>query len=877
LFNNIYVAAILGTAVILVILKCLQTIFGGPSQQLVFLVLIAYAAWYGGLRAGLFITVLSAAASNYFLTEPYGSFYIAQPSEIVRLVLLVSIGSLFSVLITRLHNQERQILHRVMEREEQLKQKIAERNRTQAELDLYVSLAKSSPEFIGMCNLEGIPFFINDAGLSLVGLDSLEQGLKTPVKDFFFPEDQAFIIDQFFPMVLRNGNRDIEIRFRHFKTGAALWMISNVYTLKDSNNNPIGLGAVSTNITERKRIEKALRESQMDLNRAQAVAHVGSWRLDVRNDRLEWSDENFRIFGIPKDTHLTYQSFLDAVHPADRESVDAAWKEALTGKPYDIEHRIIADRKVKWVRELAELEFDEHGSLLGGFGTTEDITDIKSSQEALQHEQALLRQVIDAVPSVIFVKDREGRFLLGNEALARYYGTSVENLIGLSNENINPHADEVAKFNQEDLEIFTTCRAMVIPEEKVTHADGVVHWYSTVKIPLTDGDGCSKLLGVATDITDRKRAEEALRLTDRRKDEFLAILAHELRNPLAPIRNSVQLLKMHKTTDSQLAWSTDVIDRQVNHMVRLLDDLLDIARIMQGKVRLEIERLELNDIVNNAVETSRPLIESRRQELIISQTAPPQWLLGDHVRLAQVLSNLLNNAAKYTDEGGKIMLTVTRENSNAVIEVKDTGIGISADILPHIFDLFSQASHTLAHSQGGLGIGLTLVRHLVQIHGGTVTAMSAGIGQGSSFTVRLPTLPMDAPVAESALAEPALPMPNLRILVVDDYADAAESLMMLLQAKGHEVQIADCGLKALEKAQAFRPQVVVLDIGLPDLDGYETAKRLRALPETQNAVLIALTGHGQPEDCSRSQSAGFNHHLLKPLNFDELSALLASI
>ncbi len=859
------------------ILKWLQLTFGGPSQQLVFLVLIAYAAWYGGLRAGLFITLLSAATSDYFLTEPYSSFYIAQPSEIVRLVLLVGIGAMSSLLITRLHNQEQQILHRVMDREEQLKQQISEHNRTQAERDLYISLTKSSTEFIGMCDTQGIPFFINEAGLRLVGLDSLEQALKTPVEDFFFPEDQAFIVDQFFPTVFENGSGDVEIRFRHFKTGAALWMIYNVFALKDSSNKIVGFGTVSTNITEHKRIENALRESQMDLNRAQAVAHVGSWRMNVRNNILEWSDENFRIFGLPKDTPLTYQSFLNAVHPADRELVDATWQDALTGKPYDIEHRIIVDRNVKWVRELAELEFDEHGALLGGFGTSEDITDIKNSQEALQHERAFLRQVIDAVPSVIFVKDAEGRFLLGNEALARFCGTSIENLIGLTSESVNPNTDEAAQFYKNDIEIISTCKPKIIPEEKVTHADGSLHWYSTVKIPLIDDDHCTKLLGVATDITERKRAEEALRLADRRKDEFLAMLAHELRNPLAPIRNAVQLLKMQKTTTSQLAWSSDVIDRQVTHMVRLLDDLLDVARIMQGKVRLELERFELNDIINNAVETSRPLIESRKQELIISQTTPPQWLIGDRVRLAQVLSNLLNNAAKYTGEGGKIMLNVMREDANAVIEVKDTGIGISADILPHIFDLFSQADHSLAYSQGGLGIGLTLVRRLVEIHGGTVTAASGGIGQGSSFKVRLPALPMDSSAAEPALAEPVLPTPKLRILVVDDYADAAESMMMLLQAKGHEVEIADCGMKAIERAQVFHPQVVLLDIGLPDMDGYETAKRLRALPEAQEATLIALTGHGQTEDYERSQSAGFSHYLLKPLNFDELSAVLASL
>ena len=510
------------------------------------------------------------------------------------------------------------------------KREIDQRNQTIAERNLYITLVKSSSEFIGMCDTEGVPFFINDAGLRLVGLDSLEQGLKTPVREFFFPEDQAFIMDEYFPAVSENGRGEVEIRFRHFKTGQALWMLYNVSALKDLNDNVIGFGTVSINITERKEAEEAFRRTQLDLNRAQSVAHVGSWRLNVCDNILEWSDENFRIFGIPKGTSLSYESFLETVHPADRSLVDTAWKQALTGKHYDVEHRIVVGKEIKWVRELAELEFDEHGLLLGGFGTTEDITDIKSSQKALQEERALLRQVIDAVPSMIFVKDHEGRFLLGNEALASCYGTNSESLIGSTDKDFNTDVDEVMHFTQDDLDVINSCLPKHIPEEKVTHTDGSVHWYSTVKIPLIDSDNsCNKLLGVATDITERKRAEEELRQADRRKDQFLAMLAHELRNPLAPIRNAVQVLKMQETTDSRLTWSCNVIDRQVTHMAQMLDDLLDIARIMQGKITLKTERFELSDIVNTAIETCRPLIESRNQELIISQTTTPQWIEGD--------------------------------------------------------------------------------------------------------------------------------------------------------------------------------------------------------------------------------------------------------
>jgi PAS domain S-box-containing protein len=751
--GNAYIGAILGIAATTFILKDFQSIFGGSPPVLLFLVVIAFAAWYKGLRAGLFIVALSAIVSDYFLVEPYGSFYIAQPSEVLRIIFLISVGTIFSLIIARLHNQEKRALHKVIEREEQLKQEI----------------------------------------------------------------------------------------------------------------------------TVRKQVEATLHKSQRDLNHAQAVAHIGNWRMNVCNNTLEWSDENFRIFGIPKGTPLSYQSFLDVVHPADRQLVDAAWKSTLTGKPLDIEHRIIVGQNIKWVREQAGLEFDEHGSLLGGFGTTEDITDIKNSQVALQQERAFLRQVIDAVPSVIFVKDKEGRFLLGNQALAQSYGTSPEGLIGLTEDNFNTNTDAVTRFYQNDLLVMSSRIPKVIPDEKVTHADGSIHWYNAIKIPLIDDDKCNKILVVATNITEHKRAEEALCLADQRKDEFLAMLAHELRNPLAPIRNAVQLLKIQAATDPRLAWSCNTIDRQVTHMARLLDDLLDVARIMQGKIRLNIERLELTDIVNNALETSHSLIESRGQELIISQTMHSQWINGDRVRLAQVLSNLLNNASKYTDEGGKITLSIMREDTEIVIEIRDTGIGIAPDILPHIFDLFTQADHSLAHSQGGLGIGLTLVRQLVEIHGGTVSAASAGIGKGSSFTVRLPASMMTLSATKSALTKSTLPMPKRRILIVDDYADAAESLMMVLEAEGHQIEIADCGMKAIEQAQVFQPQVVLLDIGLPDLNGYEVAKRLRTLPETRDAILIALTGYGKPEDLEFSKAAGFNHYLLKPLDFEKLSSLLASI
>lgn len=410
--------------------------------------------------------------------------------------------------------------------------------------------------------------------------------------------------------------------------------------------------AVGRDITEQKQAEDALKKSRRDLNHAQSVAHIGSWRLDVHNHVLEWSDETFRIFGIHEGTPLTYHSFLDTVHPSDRSLVDTAWKQALTGEPFDMEYRIRVGHKIKWLRGQAELEYDENGTVLSGFGTVKDITEVKNTHEVLQQERAFLKQVIDAVPSVIFVKDSEGRFLLANLALAESYGASPEDIIGKTEHDFNTNAEEVMRFHENDLMVINSRLPKHFPDEKVTHADGSVHWYSVVKIPLFDDNMRKKVLVVATDITENKCAREALREVNQQKDRFLAMLAHELRNPLAPIRNALQLLNRQPAKEPAMTTALHVIDRQVTHLGRLLDDLLDVARIMQDKVVLKVERLDVNNVVNNAIETSRTLIESREQMLDVILAEAPQWVDGDCVRLEQVVANLLNNAAKYTHERG---------------------------------------------------------------------------------------------------------------------------------------------------------------------------------------------------------------------------------
>ena len=377
---------------------------------------------------------------------------------------------------------------------------------------------------------------------------------------------------------------------------------------------------------------------------------------------------------------------------------------------------------------------------------------------------------------------------------------------------------------------------------------------------------------------DNARLYHDIQENDRRKNEFLAMLSHELRNPLAPVRNAVHVLRQCGIDHPQLNWARDLIDRQVTHLVRLVDDLLDVSRITRGKIRLKREHVDMAAVVASAVETSRPLIQKHGHELTISVPEQQLWVQGDSARLAQIFSNLLNNATKYTPDGGSISIIVAKEAGEIVVTVRDTGAGIPGEMLSKVFDLFTQIDHSLDRSQGGLGVGLTLVQRLVELHGGTVHAFSKGLGQGSEFVVRLHADADDSEKEKSAeTTDTNGTMSRFRqILVVDDNRDAADSLVTTLRLAGHNVGISYDGLEALEAIKAHQPEVVLLDIGLPGLNGYEVARRLRAQPATRNILLVAVSGYGQDTDRQRSREAGFDHHLTKPIEFSTLEKVLCT-
>jgi signal transduction histidine kinase/CheY-like chemotaxis protein len=374
-------------------------------------------------------------------------------------------------------------------------------------------------------------------------------------------------------------------------------------------------------------------------------------------------------------------------------------------------------------------------------------------------------------------------------------------------------------------------------------------------------------------LAERLKNEQALRSADRRKDEFLATLGHELRNPLAPISNSLEIMKLSGAFDTaRTQQAGEVMTRQIHHLNRLVDDLLEVSRITRGVIEVRKEPLDLASIVKAAIETSRPVLDNLRHELAIELGPDAMFVGGDPVRLTQVFANLLNNAAKYTNHGGRISITTRREGGEAVISVKDNGIGIAPNALSQVFDMFMQVDRSTRRSQGGLGIGLTLVRSLVAMHGGTVEARSEGPGLGSEFVVRLPLL--SDQFASTERQRRMKPLPSRRILIVDDSRDGGESLATLLRVLGAEVALAHSGRHALECVDTYRPDVVLLDIGMPGMDGYEVARRIRANPENRHISLIALTGWGQDEDRRRSVAAGFDHHLVKPADIEQLRQLL---
>ncbi|MHB8971462.1 MAG: PAS domain-containing hybrid sensor histidine kinase/response regulator [Pirellulaceae bacterium] len=504
------------------------------------------------------------------------------------------------------------------------------------------------------------------------------------------------------------------------------------------------------------------------------------------------------------------------------------------------------------------------------------------SKAALLDSETRYRRVFETAKDGILILDTDtGNITDANPFMSELLGYSHEHFLGRELWEIGLFSDKVAnEAAVRQLQDTGYIRYEHLPLEtnrgRRVEVEVVANAYR---------EDCHKVIQCnIRDITDRSHLEKktleqaaVLANLDHRKDEFLAMLSHELRNPLAAITNAVQLLSLQKHEDTLQHQARTIIERQMGQLIRLVDDLLEVSRITSGRIHIHKERIGLNGIVERAVETTRPLMDQHRHELTVSLSPQPIWLHTDASRLEQVIVNLLTNAAKYSADSGCISLVVQQEGHEAVLRVQDQGVGIAPELLPHIFELFTQAEQSLDRSQGGLGIGLCLVQRLVEMHGGKVEAYSV-LGQGSEFVVRLPVMMESATQPSSSPEVTAEPISSsLRVLLVDDNVDAAHSLGLLLGASGHTVRAAFDGLSAVEAALDFRPDVVLLDIGLPGIDGYEVAKRMRQHPDLRNVMLVAMTGYAQASDKLRSRNAGFNHHLVKPTDFAKLRHILATV
>jgi PAS domain S-box-containing protein len=586
--------------------------------------------------------------------------------------------------------------------------------------------------------------------------------------------------------------------------------------------------------------------------------------------------------GLVADNAAPLRGWLERnIPPAEHPRVTAAIAAAVAGRrTFELEHRVVRpDGSPGWTFSRAVPILDPAGAVVEWFGTASDITRRKEAEAEVarltaesERRKRLYETILSATPDFVYVFSLDHRVLYANDALVRMWGCDP---VGKTFPEIGYepwHAD----MHGREIDQVRASKRPIRGEVPFTGTNGR-RIYDYIFVPVLGADGeVEAVAGTTRDVTDRKAAEEALREADRKKDEFIALLAHELRNPLAPIRSGLQVIRLSDDRGVR-AKARDTMERQLAHMVRLIDDLLDVSRIGRNKMDLRRTRVALAEVVANAVEAAQPALDAAGHALTV--TLPPDGadLDGDLTRLAQVFSNLLTNSAKYTPRGGRVWLTAERRGGAVVVSVRDTGIGIPAEALPGIFDMFSQVDRSIERTTGGLGIGLALVKGLVEMHGGTVAAASDGTG--STFTVTLPVLP--ARPAALAPATPAAPAPGprggRRILVVDDNRDGAASLSELLGLVGNEVRTAHDGLEAVAAAAAFRPDVILMDVGMPRLNGYEATRRIRSHDWGRDVVIIALTGWGQDGDRHKSREAGCDAHLVKPVGLPDLERTLAGL
>ena len=663
------------------------------------------------------------------------------------------------------------------------------------------------------------------------------------------------------------------------KDGSLFWASVVITAIRGDDDELMGFAKITRDLTERREHEERLRLSEERFRMlVENVQDYAIFLLDPSGHIATWNAGAQRAKGYTASEIIGkhFSVFYPAEANARRWPEHELEQAAKLGRFEDEGLRVRKDGTTFWANVVITALRDRDGHLRGYSKITRDLTERRAHEETMRQSEERFRLLLEGVEDyAIFMLDPDGRVTSWNTGAQRITGYHADEVIGTSFERFFIPEQRAAGHPAEELKRARLNRRAEDRGWRV-RKDGTRFWAEVVVTSLHGAD--STLRGyakVVRDLSERKRME-LLEEQGRNLTEFLAMLAHELRNPLAPIRNALGIMSVSKETSPQIAWSRDVIERQTAHLTRLVDDLLDVSRITRGKLRLQAEPMDVKVAIARAVEAARPLIDRRKHRLHMQ--LPPEQLMvhGDQTRLTQVLVNLLNNAAKYTPEGGDVWIHASLEGADALVRVRDNGTGISPQLIENIFDLFAQGERTLDRSEGGLGIGLTLARRIVILHGGTIVARSEGAGKGSEFTVRLPRLDLEAPGSRMVSEASELPTGARRrsILVVDDNRDAANSTAMLLRMAGHQVDIAHDGEAALQRVASDAPEIILLDIGLPGMSGYEVARRLRARPEGQGVKIFAMTGYGQDSDRQRSRASGFDGHLVKPVMPADLLALI---
>lgn len=781
----------------------------------------------------------------------------------------VKIRSLLSVLQAGLRSRRRQY---------EVRDHLEERRRSGEAKALLAAIVESSEDAIISKDLSGTILSWNVGAERLFGYTSGEAVGRSIT--LVIPPDRLDEEPQILER-LRRGER-----VEHFETvrmakGGRLIDISlTISPVRNADGQIIAASKVARDVTARKRAEASVREGEGRFRALVTATSDAVYRMSA-----DWAEVRHLVGGeFIAEAGGPSRSWVEKyIYPDDRPRVVASIREAIrTRSIFEMEHRVVrVDGTLGWTFSRAVPLLDDKGEIVEWFGAASDVTARKQAEEALarvteesERRKRLYEAILSSTPDFVYVFSLDHRVLYANDALVAMWG--VGNPVGKTFLEIGYepwHAD----LHVREIDQVRATKKPIRGEVPFTGTNGrKIYDYIFVPVIGTDGE-VEAVAGTTRDVTDRKTMEEELRDAGRKKDDFIALLAHELRNPLAPIRNGLQVIRMSEDKDVRRD-SQGMMERQLSHMVRLIDDLLDVSRINRNKMELRRARMLLADAVSSAVETARPVIDSEGHELTVSLPGQPVFLDADLTRLAQVFSNLLTNSAKYTPRGGRIWLSAERRAGEVAVSIRDTGIGIPADSLGKIFNMFSQVDRSVERSTGGLGIGLALVKGLVEMHGGRVTAESAGEGAGSTFTVTLPVL-ADRPdlVEKPGVNGQAAGSRGRRILVVDDNRDGADSLALMLSLMGNEIRTANDGIAAVEAASEFLPEVVLMDVGMPRLNGLDATRRIRDQAWGKDMTIIALTGWGQENDRERSREAGCDGHLVKPVNLPDLEKILTGV